>query len=53
MLGFARVRKTLGQAAAVANLAGIAPEDDRPAVIAELSKHFGDTVTALTLGKQR
>ncbi len=53
MLGFAQVAKTLGQTAAVANLAGIAPEDDRPAVIAELSKHFGATVTALTLGTQR
>ncbi len=53
MLGFARVRKTLGLAAAVANLAGRAPEDDRPDVIAALQLHFGDGVAALTLGKQR
>jgi MoxR-like ATPase len=53
LLGFARVRQTLGLAAAVANLAGRAPEDDRPEVIAALSKHFAITVSALTLGKQR
>src|SRR5258706_4633531 len=41
MLGFARVRRTLGLAAAVANLAGIAPEDDRPQVITSLTTHFG------------
>jgi hypothetical protein len=53
LLGFARVRKTLGHAAAVANLAGRAPEADRHDVIAALNHHFGATVTALTLGKQR
>jgi len=52
-LGFAQVAKTLGPAAAVANLAGIAPDDDRPQVIAELSKHFATTVSALSLGAQR
>ncbi|MFE9690655.1 AAA family ATPase [Micromonospora sp. NPDC005806] len=53
LLGFARVRKTLGLAAAIGNLAGRAPEDDRPAVVAALQQHFGADVTALTLGKQR
>lgn len=53
LLGFLRVHKTLGAAAAVANLAGRAPDDDRPAVIAALAAQFGGTVTALTLGKQR
>ncbi|GAA5200666.1 AAA family ATPase [Rugosimonospora acidiphila] len=53
LLGFARVRKTLGLAAAVANLAGRAPEDDRPEVVAALAAQFGPDVSALTLGKQR
>jgi nitric oxide reductase NorQ protein len=53
LIGFQRVRKTLGLSAAVANLAGIAPEDDRTDVIAALAQHFGTTVAALSLGKQR
>jgi hypothetical protein len=53
LLGFARVRKTLGHTAAVANLASRAPEADRPHVIAALTTHLGGTVTALSLGKQR
>jgi nitric oxide reductase NorQ protein len=53
LLGFARVRKNLGQPAAVANLAGRAPDDDRAEVLAVLRQHFGADVTALTLGKQR
>ena len=53
LLGFARVRKTLGLPAAIANLAGRAPDDDRAAVIAALSTAFGTPVTALTLGQQR
>lgn len=50
MLGFTRVQKTLGLSAAVANLAGRAPDDDRPQVIAALAKHFNTTVTALAVG---
>ena len=53
LLGFAQVAKTLGATAAVANLAGIAPIDDRDAVIAELTKHFPGTVAVLSLGAQR
>jgi nitric oxide reductase NorQ protein len=53
LLGFARVRKTLGLPAAIANLAGRAPDDDRAEVIAALSTAFGTPVTALTLGQQR
>jgi hypothetical protein len=53
LLGFTRVRKTLGLSAAVANLAGRAPEDDRPEVIAALANHFATTVAALAVGKQR
>jgi hypothetical protein len=53
LLGFARVRKSLGLPAAVANLAGRAPDDDRPDVIAALAKEFGADIAPLTLGKQR
>src|SRR5262249_3258424 len=52
LLGFARVRKTLGLAAAVANLAGRAPDEDRAEVTAVLTKHFGADITTLRLGKQ-
>ena len=53
LLGFTRVRKTLGLTAAVANLAGRAPDDDRPHVTQVLSQQFGTTITALALGAQR
>lgn len=53
LLGFARVRKTLGHAAAMANLAGRAPEADRADVTATLTVHFAATISPLTLGKQR
>ncbi|MEU8299724.1 AAA family ATPase [Micromonospora sp. NPDC048909] len=53
LLGFTRVRKTLGLPAAVANLAGRAPEEDREQVTAALRQHFGTEITALALGKQR
>jgi nitric oxide reductase NorQ protein len=52
LLGFSRVRKSLGQAAAVANLAGRAPDDDRTQVAGVLAKHFGTDITPLRLGKQ-
>jgi nitric oxide reductase NorQ protein len=53
LLGFTRVRKSLGQAAAVANLAGRAPDDDRAQAASVLAKHFGTDITPLRLGKQR
>lgn len=53
LLGFARVRTTLGLPAAVANLASRAPDDDRDHVLATLREQFGADVTPLTLGKQR
>jgi hypothetical protein len=53
LLGFARVRKTLGHVAAVANLAGRAPEADRAQVIDALNQHFATTITPLALGDQR
>ncbi|MEV4481823.1 AAA family ATPase [Micromonospora coxensis] len=53
LLGFARVRKTLGLPAAIANLAGRAPHEDRDHVLAALRQQFGADVTPLTLGKQR
>ncbi|MEV8504502.1 AAA family ATPase [Actinoplanes sp. NPDC051475] len=52
LLGFVKVRDTLGQAAALANLAGIAPEDCRTEVTAALTRHTGQQITALTLGKR-
>jgi len=53
LLGFTRVRKALGHKAAVANLAGRAPEDDRAEVIAALTAHFGTDITPLRVGPQR
>jgi len=54
LLGFLRVHKSLGPSAAIANLAGRAPEDDRPDVIAALKKAFNTTtVAALAVGEQR
>jgi nitric oxide reductase NorQ protein len=53
VLGLVRVRKAVGLAASVGNLAGRAPEDDREQVIAVLAKHTGTTVRPLAVGKQR
>jgi hypothetical protein len=53
LIGLARVRKALGLSAAVGNLAGRAPDDDRQEVTAVLAKHFGTQVQPLRLGKQR
>ena len=50
LLGFVTVRKQLGQATALANLAGIAPEDARDDVVAALQRHTGTTITALAIG---
>jgi nitric oxide reductase NorQ protein len=51
LIGFVNVRRTLGLAAAIGNLAGRAPEDDRPDVTSVLAKHFGTPVTPLTVGR--
>ncbi|MFG2058568.1 AAA family ATPase [Micromonospora sp. NPDC048930] len=53
LLGFTRVSKTLGAAAAVANLVGRAPLEDREQVLAALKQQFGTDINPLTLGKQR
>ncbi|MFI7543772.1 AAA family ATPase [Actinoplanes sp. NPDC049599] len=50
LLGFVKVRQQLGQATALANLAGIAPEDARDDVVAALARHTGTTITALAVG---
>ncbi len=53
LLGFTRVSKTLGPAAAVANLVGRAPIEDREQVLTALKQRFGTDINPLTLGKQR
>ncbi|AXO37036.1 AAA family ATPase [Micromonospora echinospora] len=52
LLGFVTVRDQLGMSAALANLAGIAPQDARDDVTAALSRHTGTPITALALGKR-
>ncbi|MEV6932093.1 AAA family ATPase [Dactylosporangium sp. NPDC051485] len=51
-LGFVKVRDSLGMTAALANLAGVAPEDARDDVVAALSRHTGTPIAALSLGKR-
>ncbi|MEU7923228.1 AAA family ATPase [Micromonospora zamorensis] len=54
LLAFKRVAECLGRAAAVANLAAVAPEADRQAVVEALQLAYrGTTITPLTLGKQK
>ncbi|MFG1892245.1 AAA family ATPase [Micromonospora sp. NPDC049051] len=53
LLGFTRVSKALGSAAAVANLVGRAPQEDREQVLAALKQQLGTDINPLTLGKQR
>ncbi|MGC4755622.1 AAA family ATPase [Micromonospora trifolii] len=54
LLAFKRVAESLGLAAAVANLAAVAPEADRQAVVEALQRAYrGTTITPLTLGKQK
>jgi nitric oxide reductase NorQ protein len=53
LLAFAKVAAILGEAAAIANLVGIAPEEDRDAVAEAVAKAFGKkTVAPLALGRQ-
>jgi nitric oxide reductase NorQ protein len=53
LLGFVKVRQQLGPATALANLAGIAPEDARDDVVGALARHTGTTITALAIGTRR
>ena len=53
LLAYAKVAAILGEAAAIANLAGIAPEEDRDAVAETVAKAFGKKAVApLALGRQ-
>jgi nitric oxide reductase NorQ protein len=52
LIAFQRITGVLGLDAAVANLAGVAPEEDRDAVIDTITRVFGRPVTPLALGRQ-
>ena len=53
LLAYAKVAGILGEDAAIANLAGIAPEEDRDAVADAVAKAFArKTVAPLALGRQ-
>jgi MoxR-like ATPase len=53
LLAYAKVAAILGEAAAIANLVGIAPEEDADAVAEAVAKAFGrKTVAPLALGRQ-
>jgi len=52
LIGYQRTAAALGENAAAANLAGVAPEEDQDVVAAALHKAFGRTVTPLALGRQ-
>jgi nitric oxide reductase NorQ protein len=52
LLAFAKVTKILGLDTALANLAGVAPAEDRDVVASTLTKTFGKTVAPLALGRQ-
>lgn len=52
LLAFAKITAILGERAALANLAGVAPEEDRDIAAKVLTATFGKTVTPLALGRQ-
>src|SRR5271166_3356191 len=53
LLAYAKVAAILGEPAAIANLAGVAPEEDRDAVAEAVAKAFArKTVAPLALGRQ-
>jgi MoxR-like ATPase len=53
LLAYAKVARILGEDAAIANLVGIAPEEDADAVAAAVARAFGRaTVAPLALGRQ-
>jgi nitric oxide reductase NorQ protein len=52
LIAFDKITRVLGLDAAVANLAGIAPEEDRDVVTETAAKAFGRPVAPLALGRQ-
>lgn len=52
LIGFQKVAAALGLDAAVGNLVGVAPEEDRDAVIETVSRVYGRPFTPLALGRQ-
>ena len=52
LLAFAKITRIFGLDTALANLAGVAPAEDRDVVAETLAKTFGKTVTPLSLGRQ-
>jgi nitric oxide reductase NorQ protein len=52
LLAFAKITRIFGLDTALANLAGVAPAEDRDVVAGTLAKTFGKTVAPLSLGRQ-
>ena len=52
LLAFAKVTRIFGLDTALANLAGVAPAEDRDVVTSTLAKTFGKTIAPLALGRQ-
>ena len=52
LLAFAKVSRIFGLEVALANLAGVAPAEDRDVVASTLAKTFGKPVAPLALGRQ-
>jgi MoxR-like ATPase len=52
LIGYQRTAAALGENAAAANLAGVAPAEDQDVVAAALRTAFGRTITPLALGRQ-
>ena len=52
LLAFTKITKIFGLEAALANLAGVAPAEDRDVVASTLARTFGTTVAPLALGRQ-
>jgi nitric oxide reductase NorQ protein len=52
LIAFQRITTVLGLDAAIANLAGVAPDEDRDVVADVITKTFGKPITPLALGRQ-
>ena len=52
LIAFQKIARVLGTDAAVANLLGIAPPEDRDVVAEVISAVYGRTITPLALGRQ-